>query len=493
VSSRPNIVLIMADQHRADTMGCAGDRTVATPNLDRLAAEGVRFARTSCQGPLCMPARASVLTERYVRDHGVYTNWNAVEPGTPTYLHTLQAAGYHTVALGKHHLSGDEVPAPHVDDLADALRERGFDEVHETGDKFSLDVPHAYSDHLRALGLWDVYDEHLRSRMYQGDSGRGDNPTKRIPMWDSTPMALPADEAIDAWHGGQFVEWFEHDAPADRPFFAFVGFPGPHDPWDVPQESRDRFTGDDVAFPASTRRPDVEAAGTYGRLLGAFLNLSDTTTMTDDAIRGMRRAYAANVSVIDEQVGRIVEVLARRGLLDHTWIVYTSDHGEMGGDHGMMSKCVLFDGAVRVPLIVRPPGGAGERSGRVVDDLVEHLDVPATVRAIAGAGAVPGSDGRSLLGYLTGSDPEPRPVSVSENWGFAAFDDGVRKLIVDEDSGRPCALFDRAVDPTEDHNVVADPGYASVVAEMVRRHVEPFLAVPPQRPYPSPFTAGSGR
>ena len=108
----PNILLVMADQHRADVMGCAGDPTIQTPTLDRLAAEGVRFSRTSCQGPLCMPARASFLTERYVRDHGVYTNWAEVATGSPTYLHALREAGYHTAQLGKAHLTRDDVGDP---------------------------------------------------------------------------------------------------------------------------------------------------------------------------------------------------------------------------------------------------------------------------------------------------------------------------------------------------------------------------------------------
>lgn len=484
MSRAPNIVLVMADQHRADTMGCTGDEHVVTPHVDRLAAEGVRFTRTSCQGPLCMPARASFLTERYVRDHGVFTNWNAVTPGTPTYLHALREAGYHTVALGKHHLTKEDEPAPHQDALADRLEERGFAEVHETGDKFSLTVPNAYSDHLVARGLWDVYLEHLRDRSYQGESGRGDRPTKRIPMWDATPIPLPLADYIDPWHGDLAVGWVEQYS-GDAPFFAFVGFPGPHDPWDAPDEAIDTFASGDTSFPGSTRRPEPERAGSYGRLLSAFLRLSDTDTMTDDAIRGMRRAYAASVSVIDAQVGRILDALEARGILDDTWVIYTSDHGEMGGDHGMMSKCVLFDPAVRVPLIVRPPGGC---DARVVDDLVEHLDVPATLRAIAGAPDVPASDGRSLLGYLTGDDPAPRVVSVSENWGFASFETDGYRLIVDEDSLAPCALFDRAVDPTEDANVVADPVYGPVVEELMTAHVRPFLATPPARPYASPFT-----
>ena len=117
----------------------------------------------------------------------------------------------------------------------------------------------------------------------------------------------------------------------------------------------------------------------------------------------------------------------------NTWVVYTSDHGEMGGNHGMMSKCVLYDPAVRVPLILRPPVAAAPR---VVDGLVEHLDVPATLREIASAPAVPTSEGRSLRGYVNGDVPEARTVSISENWGFATFMTERYKLVVDEDSDR---------------------------------------------------------
>src|SRR5580700_7337284 len=138
MSIAPNIVIIMSDQHRADMMGCAGDPSVLTPSLDRLATEGVRFTRVSCQGPLCMPARASFMTERYVRDHGVYSNWTELAPDSPTYVWALRAAGYHTTLLGKAHLDRDEVlEANHIDDLAGRLMNHGFSDVHETGDKFA--------------------------------------------------------------------------------------------------------------------------------------------------------------------------------------------------------------------------------------------------------------------------------------------------------------------------------------------------------------------
>src|SRR3954453_9211734 len=117
----PNIVVVMADQHRADLLGCTGQPGVQTPALDALAAEGVRFGRVNCQGPLCMPARASFLTERYVRDHGVYTNWAEVPAEVPTYVKALRDCGYHTVQLGKAHLYREVETVAHIDELAPRL------------------------------------------------------------------------------------------------------------------------------------------------------------------------------------------------------------------------------------------------------------------------------------------------------------------------------------------------------------------------------------
>lgn len=187
----------------------------------------------------------------------------------------------------------------------------------------------------------------------------------------------------------------------------------------------------------------------------------------------------------------MVAALDRKGLLDNTWVVYTSDHGEMGGNHGLMSKCVLYEPAVRVPLIVRPPGGCPPR---VVDSLVEHLDVPATVRDIAGAPEIAKSEGRSLLSYLGGGTlPEPegpdRSVVVSENWGFASFETEQFKIVVDEDACAPCQLFDLHDDPTEDHDLLPDPDSRPTVDWLMETYVRPFFRAPPVRPHASPFTS----
>ena len=491
-NSAPNILLVMSDQHRADMMGCAGDASVQTPSLDRLASEGVRFSRVSCQGPLCMPSRASFMTERYVRDHGVFTNWEEIGPTDPTYVRALREAGYHTSLLGKAHLYREEkVTVSHMDEMAGRLEALGFAEVFETGDKFIPKIPTRYTDYLQAEGLLGAYKKHIADRSYQGENEDGQNATKCLPMWDSTPVPLPLHAYVDTWHGLEAVRWIEDYDRAD-PFFLFVGFPGPHDPWDAPEEARRRYRDVDISMPTSTRRPDMEGTGRYGALLGAFLGLSDSESMNDEAIAGMRRAYAADISVIDHAVGLMVEALERKGVLDRTWIVYTSDHGEMGGNHGLMSKCVLYEPAVRVPLIIRPPAGAvtagAGTAGAVVDALVEQLDVPATLRAIAGAPGVEHSEGRSLLGTVRDGNPGTREVAVSENWGFAVFETHRHKLVVDEDACAPCQLFDLDEDPSEDVNLLPDPQAAPVVEELMEAHVRPFFRTPPARPHPSLFT-----
>ncbi len=486
MSKAPNIVVIMSDQHRADMMGCAGDAGVLTPSIDLLAAEGIRYSRVSCQGPLCMPARASFMTERYVRDHGVYTNWAEIPGDSPTYVWALREAGYHTALLGKAHLYREEgLEAQHIDDLAEKLMRLGFAEVHETGDKFIPEIPNRYTDFLEERGLLETYKRHIADRAYQGDNESGQNATKRVPMWDSTPMPIPLDAYVDFWHGIEAVAWLEqYDRP--EPFFLFVGFPGPHDPWDAPQAAVDRYRDVEISMPASTLRPTVEGTGRYGALLSSFLWLSDSETMTEDAIRGMRRAYSADVSVIDDAVGAILAALSAKGVLDDTWVIYTSDHGEMGGNHGLMSKCVLYRQAVRVPLVMRPPGGC---PAKVVDSLVEHFDVSATVREIAGSPAIIGSEGRSLLDYSGGELSTTRSVSVSENWGFASFETDDHKIVVDEDALSACQLFDLREDPNEDHDLLKDPGAKDVVEELMETYARPFFEAPPARPHPSLFTS----
>jgi choline-sulfatase len=472
----PNILLIMSDQHRADVMGCAGDPVVRTPHLDRLAAEGIRFDNVYCQGPLCMPARASLLTERYVRDHGVSRNaWDA-PANWPTFVGDLAAAGYHTSCIGKMHLwvhGGGSTGGGRTRDTrerAGQMRGYGFAEPIETAGKLATGrIASEYTDYLAGRGRYDAYREFIASRRYasQPDGGR----VRRLPIWTTGPNPVSGDDYIDAWHGRRAAQWIE-EYDGDQPFFQWVGFPGPHDPWDAPAEYADVYRRQDMPGPGSMTRPDLPRDGPLREFLNYLLNVhSDSPNLTEAVIAEIRRYYYGNITLIDEAIGRMLRALERRGLLDQTWVIYTSDHGEMMGEHRMLTKMVFYEPSVRVPLIIRPPGGCAPR---VVTGLAEHLDLSATIRDIAGSAGHPSFAGRSLLGWAGGGAGFSRPAVFSENLGLGMVRTRAHKLVFVADTREPVQLFDLAADPLEDVNVVARGDYREAREVLTNDLVIPF-------------------
>ena len=484
----PNILLIMSDQHRASVMGCAGDPVVRTPNLDRLATEGIRFERVYCQGPLCMPARASLLTERYVRDHGVYRNNWDTPAHLPTFVGDVAAAGYHTSCIGKMHLwvhGGERAGGPAAAGTgprhprarrADArLRVRradrdrgqaGHGQHHQRVQRLP-DQPRPLR-HLPGMGVGAPIRLANRRRAAQAaaDLDDGVQPGNRRRL--HRRLARPP--------GRAWIESYDRD----QPFFQWVGFPGPHDPWDAPADYADLYRGRDMPMPASLQRPELPAAGPFRDFLDYFLNVhSDSPSLTDAVIAEIRRYYYGNVTVIDEAIGRMLDALERRGLLDRTWVIYTSDHGEMMGEHRMLTKMVFYEPSVRVPLIIRPPGGCAPR---VVDALAEHLDLAATIRDIAGSAGDPSFAGRSLLGWAGGGTGFSRPAVFSENFGLGMVRTARHKLVFVEDTLEPVQLFDLAADPLEDVNVVSRGDQREAREALMGDLVGPFLAPGPVRP-----------
>ncbi|MDA8047163.1 MAG: sulfatase-like hydrolase/transferase [Actinomycetota bacterium] len=482
MTGRPNILWLFSDQHRADTIGAAGHPVVRTSNLDSLIASAFTFERTFCQGPLCVPARVSLLTERYVRDHGAFENDYPARTDLPTMVQAIRAAGYHTAAIGKMHLF------PHPPDVALGLplmTRFGFDEVVEAVGKLASGfVRNAYTDHLERHGLLEQYQAFVRPRV----------PWRRnsLPVWTVDPSPLPAEHHIDWWVGEKAVEWIE-SRPAGQPFFCWVGFPGPHDPWDAPASYVRQYEDADIPLD-STRRPDVPGSGPLAAFLNTFLDYSSSSTLTDGRTREVRRHYYANVTLIDEAIGRILAALDRSGLADDTWVVYSTDHGEMLGTHGLLNKMVFYEPAVRVPLVIRPPKGSVPVR---LEQMVEHVDLAATLGALAGAAPVEGSAGVSFADALVGrppggSDWAGREAVVSENYGFAMWRTERYKLVVYGKTRTPVQLFDLMDDPEEDVNRVDDPAYAPVVSDLRDGFVEPFLSVPPRRPGPDLVERGGG-
>ena len=296
---------------------------------------GVRFSRVSCQGPLCMPSRASFMTERYVRDHGVFTNWEEIPADSPTYVRALREAGYHTALLGKAHLYLDEnLPVAHMNEMARPARgarvRRGLRDrrqVHAEDPDPLQRLPGGRGPARR------LQEAHRRPQLPGRERGPARTPPSACRCGTRRRCPSRSRSYVDTWHGAQAVRWIE-DYERDAPFFLFVGFPGPHDPWDAPAEAVARYDGVDISMPASTKRPVVEGTGRYGALLRGFLwalGLQD-----DDRRRHPRHAAVLCGRHLGDRhaVGGIVGALAQGRLLDSTWIVYTRTTARWPGATG---------------------------------------------------------------------------------------------------------------------------------------------------------------
>lgn len=292
------------------------------------------------------------------------------------------------------------------------------------------------------------------------------------PHWSTDRAPLPALEHPDTWLGRQAAAWIR-DYARPEPFFLWVGFPGPHDPWDAPDEYASRYELDDISLPSTLNPPQV-TDDRFGRLIGAVADYCSADSVQLDAVRSVRRSYYAAVTMIDDYIGWILAALEERGLLDETWVVYTSDHGEMLGEHGLFTKWLFYEPAVRVPLIVRPPGG---QTPLIDDRLVELVDVSATIRDIAGAGELAGSVGTTLLpppGSRNGPATRRRIVR-SECQGFGMWRTDRYKIIVDEQAGHTVQLFDLRADPNEDLNLVGERRCREAEESLLDRYVLPAL------------------
>ncbi|HEU5316391.1 MAG TPA: sulfatase-like hydrolase/transferase, partial [Chloroflexota bacterium] len=430
--TRPNILIILPDELRADALGCAGHPVYRTPHVDRLAREGVRFTNAYCTGPLCMPARASMISGLYPHNHGVQENAGSLPADDESYARLLRDAGYATAYVGKTHFGSD---APGRDFVAHEafVRQRGFDYIHQIPGPAALTKT---DNHLTRRwaerGLLEKYREDYRRRAADGGAG----------AWASP---LPLEEFADSYVGAKAEEWLR-GYDDHRPFLFVVGFGGPHPPFDAPEPYASMY--DPAAIPDPIPPEKVP----------------DDWERRAQIAKERMANYGGKISLIDDRVGRILAILDERGWTENTLVIFLSDHGEMGGDHGRYHKSVFFEGAARIPFIVR--WTAALPAGTRVDAPIEQLDLFATVVEAGGAPPSARAFARSLLPLARGDGDAPaRDAVFSELKRQIMIRTQRHKYVVDAE-GAGLQLFDLREDPTERRNLVGHAGTETLEREL---------------------------
>ncbi len=465
MSKKPNILFFFTDQHRGDTMGCAGNPAAITPNLDRLAEDGVMFSGCNTNSPLCMPARASIMTGKRVSEHGIWGNNVEADPKGPSHVRNIRDAGYRTSLVGKTHLWIFRSHDGHTKERVPILNDWGYDDTHELRDVITYaNCECYYSDYLKEKGLLNVYREYMRSYV------RGENRGYGHP-WETGPSLLPSDENLDIYTARKSAEWIEN-YDEDKPFYLQVLFPGPHNPFDSPAEFRSLYNPEELPLaimdtPSDPVSPQVLRSLNSGRL----------KDMTESQNRVMRAYYYAKVSHVDHGIGVVLKTLEDKGLMDNTWIVYTSDHGEMLGDHRLSHKSVFYEGALNIPLIIRPPKG---EKGWKTKGLTDHMDIVESLLDIADAAPMEAGHGASLIPKIKAGPDTPdaqkgKEVVFSEVGRFSMVRNERYKMTVDVTTRNPVELYDMEQDPDELRNLVEDPAYDKVRTELFDDHLSGLL------------------
>jgi uncharacterized sulfatase len=453
-AERPNVLLIISDDLAA-RLGCYGDPLVTSPNIDRLAARGVRFDRAYCQFPLCNPSRASFLTGLRPDTLRVYENATQFRKNVPeaqSLGQTFQRAGYYVARVGKLYHYG--VPA-----------QIGTD---------GLDDPPSWAERYNPKGS-DVEEQAPLVKRVELDAQTGQailttgNPLNKT---GATLSWLEADGPDSGQTDGKIADRAIAllEAHKEKPFFLAVGFFRPHTPYVAPKKYFEGYPTDRIVLP--TVPADYRATVPKS----AFTFRKEEEAMDDEQRRTAIRAYHASTSFMDAQAGRVLDSLERLKLSDNTVVVFMSDHGYQLYEHQLWQKMTLFENTARVPLIIAAPGGA---KGAVSKRVVELVDLHATLADLCGLKVSPKLDGVSLKTLVENpSAPWDRPAVTQVTRGGGAG--GAKRIMgysvrtdrwryTEWDGGKAGAeLYDHDADPGELTNLAKDVRSAAVVTEMKR-------------------------
>lgn len=468
-SDAPNILWICTDQQRWDTLGCYGNPFTHTPHLDKLASEGICFNHAYVQNPLCQPSRGSFLTGRYPRTTGLTKNGQDIKPGEIPITRNLADVGYHCGLIGKLHLNACD----------NRIKDYG-DEWWRYVDSVNFDMREPRIDDGYSEFLWDhsptgnPYSDY--TRWVKAKGGRIQYKAREdCPYVDH---GMPVELHQTTWCADMAIDFLQRNQKQN--WLCSVNIFDPHFPFNPPDELIQRYLDrlDDLPLPNFREdewddKPAINQAFTQ-----RAYNRWSLPGMTDKDHRMLKAAYWAMCDLIDIQVGRILEALDNSGQRDNTIVIFTSDHGEMLGDHGPYTKGpFLYDPAIRVPLLVRWPGHFS--AGVTTDALVEIADLAPTILEAAGQPIPARMQAQSLLPLLTGNIPQDhfRDDIYSEYLDSnpdtpAQFRSVLRThkwKIIRSHRSKPSELYDMINDPLEQNNLWDDPAHAHIQKEMLER------------------------
>lgn len=449
-----NVLLIQVDQMHAGCLSLLGSPNVKTPNLDQLAREGVLFRNATCQSPICLPSRVSMLSGQYPSTNRQFGFSGLCSRSTPWMHMVFREAGYATGAFGKFHV----VSTP---------QERwGFERATPTLSE-DEDLARPAGDHYRAYcekhGIAWRTDQMHAHPFEDGDDMPVVPKAARPEMHKWEQMACQSDVAVEhsleTWTTNRCLEYLEEQAGGERPFFVWLSYDRPHLPTTLPEPWFSRIRPAEIALPPI---PGAEEMATWARSMFE-LQVKHTSIhhLGERAFRFILATYFTLIEWIDSEVGRVRERLRSLGLDEKTTIVFTADHGDQAGWHGQYDKFfqVNSEAITKVPLIVRPAPMRGATAvGRQVQEPVELVDVFPTLCGLTGVKAPEGLEGRDLEeAILRGGALEAERAVVCEQYNRRMITRGGWKLVYYLDNDTEHGLFDLRVDPQGYRNVYYDP------------------------------------
>ncbi len=456
MNNKKNIILLMTDQHRMDYVSFAGSKKISTPNIDRIA-ESVGFTCCQTVNPICTPARTALATGKYTHQIGTLAMSGDLSRQFPTYMQALQKAGYHTSGIGKFHYlqtwewNTKRGRGVNLTGIREDMKKYGFDYIWETsGKQLSRQNYCDYCEYMDKKGLLDKMRDFvdmagIHNSDYPDDEGEG----------EALPWPFAEEDYVDILTADKIIESIGN-RPETRPFFIFGSFCSPHKPFDPPKRYLDMipYEEEDDFIPGPKALTDPQKKKIYRR----------------------RRAYKAMIKLVDHQVGRIFDRLEKDRLLEDTVVIFTSDHGEMLGDHFRVQKSIYWKEAVTVPTAIRHPDYTDRR---LINTPVEITDLAATILDIAGLDPsqslskewpafndiVPS---RSLMPIVRGETGKIRDFAFSEcdgKWQMLRTEKWkyVRHLKYTSPQDLKEEFYDLETGPDEMVNLIAHPAYAEAI------------------------------